>query len=173
MKKPSINLQELRRRIYRKAKAEKTQRFWGLYVHVCKMETLSAAYREAKANDGAAGLDGQSFSFIESQGLEKFLSRIQEELLARTYKPSKNRRWSISKVGRLSKAEKTHQRKKWFRQLQRFRCGIEAAISMLKRKFGLGRVLAKGLIAFGTLPRNTKIKFYRLGQEAHSFTNRL
>jgi hypothetical protein len=28
MIKPSINLQELRRRIYRKAKAEKTWRFW-------------------------------------------------------------------------------------------------------------------------------------------------
>ena len=50
----------------------------------------------------------------------------------------------IPKVGRLSRNEKTHQRKKWFRQLQRFRCGIEASISMLKRKFGLGRVLAKG-----------------------------
>ena len=50
----------------------------------------------------------------------------------------------IPKVGRLSRNEKTHQRKKWFRQLQRFRYGIEASISMLKRKFGLGRVLAKG-----------------------------
>jgi len=106
MKKPSINLQELRRRIYRKAKAEKTQRFWGLYVHVCKMETLSAAYREAKANDGAAGLDGQSFSFIESQGLEKFLSRIQEELLARTYKPSKNRRVEHLEGGSLEQSRK-------------------------------------------------------------------
>ena len=52
----------------------------------------------------------------------------------------------IPKVGRLSSRERTHQRKKWFRQLQRFRCGIEASISMLKRKFGLGRVLAKGSV---------------------------
>jgi transposase, IS5 family len=51
---------------------------------------------------------------------------------------------AIPKVGRLSGSEKTHQRKKWFRQLQRFRCGIEASISMLKRKFGLSRVLPKG-----------------------------
>jgi transposase, IS5 family len=50
----------------------------------------------------------------------------------------------IPKVGRLSRKEKTHQRTRWFRQLQRFRCGIEASISMLKRKFSLGRVLAKG-----------------------------
>jgi len=53
----------------------------------------------------------------------------------------------IPKVGRLSRKEKRHQRKKWFRELQRFRCGIEASISMLKRKFGLGRVLAKGSAA--------------------------
>jgi IS5 family transposase len=50
----------------------------------------------------------------------------------------------IPKVGRLSRKEKPHQRTTWFRQLQRFRCGIEASISMLKRKFGLSRVLAKG-----------------------------
>jgi IS5 family transposase len=52
----------------------------------------------------------------------------------------------IPKVGRLSRKEKIHQQTKWFRQLQRFRCGIEASISMLKRKFGLGRVLAKGSV---------------------------
>ena len=45
MTKPSMKLQELRRRIYRKAKAEKQWRFWGLYVHVCKMESLRAAYQ--------------------------------------------------------------------------------------------------------------------------------
>jgi IS5 family transposase len=50
----------------------------------------------------------------------------------------------IPKMGRLSKAEKTHQRTKWFRQLQRFRCGVEGSISMLKRQFGLARVLARG-----------------------------
>ncbi len=60
MIKPFVDLQELRRRIYRKAKAEKPWRFWGLYVHV-KMETLRLAYQEAKANDGAPGLDGMSF----------------------------------------------------------------------------------------------------------------
>ena len=50
----------------------------------------------------------------------------------------------IPKIGRLSGAERRHQHKKWFKGLQRFRCGIEAAISHLKRKFSLGRVLARG-----------------------------
>jgi RNA-directed DNA polymerase len=97
MIKPSINLQELRRRIYRKAKAEKQWRFWGLYGHVCKLETLRAAYQAAKANDGTSGIDGESFSSIEARGVEKFLNEIAQELLAGTYKPSKNRRVEIPK----------------------------------------------------------------------------
>jgi RNA-directed DNA polymerase len=44
MKKASIDLQDLRRRLYVKAKAETSWRFWGLYVHICKMETLRQAY---------------------------------------------------------------------------------------------------------------------------------
>ena len=40
MTKASGSLQDLRRGIYVKAKAEPSWRFWGLYVHVCKMETL-------------------------------------------------------------------------------------------------------------------------------------
>ena len=61
MTKTSVNLQDLRRRIYVKAKAETTWRFWGMYVHVCKMETLRAAYALAKKNDGAPGVDGVTF----------------------------------------------------------------------------------------------------------------
>lgn len=53
-------------------------------------------------------------------------------------------RVGIPKIGRLSARESRHQKKGWFRALQRFRCGIEASISMLKRKFSLGRVLARG-----------------------------
>jgi RNA-directed DNA polymerase len=95
--KPSITLQELRRRIYRKAKAEKQWRFWGLYVHVTKRETLTAAYREAKANDGAPGIDEESFQSIEDRGVEEFLAEIRRELLAGSYEPSKNRRVEIPK----------------------------------------------------------------------------
>jgi transposase, IS5 family len=54
------------------------------------------------------------------------------------------RRVGIPKVGRLSTIEKSHQHRRWFKDLQRFRCGIEAGISLLKRRFSLGRVLAKG-----------------------------
>ncbi len=58
MAKASGSLQDLRRGIYVKAKAEPSWRFWGLYVHVCKMETLRDAYALARKNHGAPGIDG-------------------------------------------------------------------------------------------------------------------
>ncbi len=48
MTKAPIELQDLRRRTYAKAKAEPSWRFWGLYVHVCKLETLQSAYKLSK-----------------------------------------------------------------------------------------------------------------------------
>src|SRR6266481_3650707 len=87
MTKASIDLQDLRRRIYVKAKAEPSWRFWGLYVHVCKMETLRAAYEMAKRNDGAPGIDGVTFEAIEAQGVEALLEQLRDELIGRTYQP--------------------------------------------------------------------------------------
>ena len=97
MIKASISLQELRRKIYLKAKSEKTWRFWGLYVHVCKMETLKEAYRLAKRNNGAPGIDGVTFEAIEEAGLEAFLLGIRDELVSSTYYPMGNRRKEIPK----------------------------------------------------------------------------
>ena len=87
MRKASIDLQDLSRRLYVKAKAEPSWRFWGLYVHVCKMETLRAAYAMAKQNDGAPGIDGVTFEAIEAQGVEALLEQLRDELTGRTYKP--------------------------------------------------------------------------------------
>jgi RNA-directed DNA polymerase len=94
-----INLQDLRRRIYVKAKAEPTWCFWGLYVHVCKMETLQEAYRMAKSNDGAPGIDGVTFDAIEESGVERFLRQIQDELVDETYQPMRVRKKEIPKDG--------------------------------------------------------------------------
>ena len=99
MTKTSIDLQDLRRRLYVKAKAEPSWRFWGLYVHVCKMETLRKAYALAKANNGAPGSDGVTFAVIEAQGVEVLLKQIQDELVERTYKPLGARRQEIPKDG--------------------------------------------------------------------------
>ena len=78
MTKAPSSLQELRRRIYRKAKSETTHRFWGLFVHITKIETLEEAYRIAKGNGGAPGIDGQSFRDIESAGRVAFLAAVRE-----------------------------------------------------------------------------------------------
>jgi RNA-directed DNA polymerase len=99
MTKASIDLQDLRRRLYVKAKAETSWRFWGLYVHVCKMETLRHAYALAKNNDGAPGVDGVTFVAIEAQGVEAFLVQIRDELVGRTYVPLPARRQEIPKDG--------------------------------------------------------------------------
>jgi RNA-directed DNA polymerase len=97
MTKASVNLQELRRKIYSKAKTEKHWRFWGLYCHISKKEVLEEAYRLAKANGGAPGIDGRSFEDIETEGVEGFLEGIRQELLNRTYRPMTNRRVEIPK----------------------------------------------------------------------------
>jgi group II intron reverse transcriptase/maturase len=97
MTKAPINLQELRRRIYRRAKSERTHRFWGLFVHVAKIETLEEAYRIAKRNGGAPGIDGQSFRDVESAGRAAFLAAVREDLVAGRYKPKPNRKVEIPK----------------------------------------------------------------------------
>src|SRR3984893_9736732 len=99
MIKAPIDLQDLRRRLYDKAKAEPAWRFWGLYVHVCKMDTLREAYTLAKRNNGAPGIDGVSFEAIEAGGVEAFLGQLRDELLARTDRPMRNLRKEIPKDG--------------------------------------------------------------------------
>src|SRR5437867_3027457 len=99
MIKAPFKLQDLRRRLYVKAKAEPTWRFWGLYVHVCKRETLWEAYQLAKENDGAPGIDGVTFQAIEAEGLEGFLERLREELEQRRYRPRRLRKVGIPKEG--------------------------------------------------------------------------
>lgn len=97
MTKASISLQDLRRRIYLKAKAAPEHRFWGLYVHVCKLGTLQAAYEMAKRNDGAPGIDGVTFEAIEAAGVQRFLESLQHELVTRRYQPARLRKKRIPK----------------------------------------------------------------------------
>ena len=99
MTKAPISLQDLRRSLYVKAKAEPTWCFWGLYVHICKMETLYEAYQMAKENGGAPGIDGVTFESIEESGVEGFLRQIRDELLTNTYRPMRARKKEIPKDG--------------------------------------------------------------------------
>jgi RNA-directed DNA polymerase len=76
MTKAPISLQDLRRSLYVKAKAEPSWRFWRLYVHVCKMETLREAYQMARGNNRAPGIDRVMFEAIDESGSETFLVQI-------------------------------------------------------------------------------------------------
>ena len=93
----TIQLQELRGKIYKTAKSEKRKRFWGLYCHVTKLETLKRAYKEVKSNGGTSGVDGMTFEAIEIEGVDKFLKSIAEELKQGTYKPKRNKKVEIPK----------------------------------------------------------------------------
>ena len=99
MIKALSSLQDLQRRIYGKAKAEPTWRFWGLYVHVCTMETLREAYRGAKANNGAPGIDGGTCEAIEARGVEALREQRRDARVARTYQPMRGLRKAIPKDG--------------------------------------------------------------------------
>jgi RNA-directed DNA polymerase len=99
MTKAPITLQDLRRRLYVKAKADPSWRFWGLYGHVCKRETLCAAYELAKQNDGAPGIDGVTFEAVEADGVDALLDQLHEELVQRHYRPQRPRKVGIPKEG--------------------------------------------------------------------------
>src|SRR5437588_3347480 len=99
MTKTPSSLQDLSKSLYDKAKAEPTKRFWGLYVHVCKMETLQEAYEMTKKNDGAPGIDGVTFEVIEESGAESFLRQIRDELITNAYRPMRARKKEIPKDG--------------------------------------------------------------------------
>jgi RNA-directed DNA polymerase len=60
-------------------------------------DLVAHAYALAKSNQGAPGVDGQSFQGIESQGLEEWLSGVREDLSVKTYQPQAVRRVMIPK----------------------------------------------------------------------------
>lgn len=93
----SISLQEIQKRIGEKAKADPHYRFWGLYTHVWKLNVLGEAYRLAKKNNGAPGVDGETFEQIEEQGLQPWLEALSSELREKTYRPLPCRQVSIPK----------------------------------------------------------------------------
>lgn len=99
MIKTSIGVQELRKRIGEKAKADAGHRFWGLYAHVWKADVLEEAYRLAKGNDGAAGVDGVEFEQIEREGVAGLLNKLSDELREKTYRPLPSRPVNIPKEG--------------------------------------------------------------------------
>ena len=90
-------IRTLRRKLYRKAKAEPAFRFYLLYDKIYREDILRHAYALYRANAGASGTDGMSFAAIEASGLDGWLAGLREELISKTYRPDLVRRVMIPK----------------------------------------------------------------------------
>ena len=94
-----IQIRELQRKLYLKAKAEPNYRFYLLYDKIYREDMLAHGYALAKANRGAPGVDGQTFEQIETAGREEWLDGIRKDLRTKTYRPQPVRRVVIPKAG--------------------------------------------------------------------------
>ena len=92
-------VRELQIKLYRKAKSEPDFRFYLLYDKIHRADVLQRAWQLAKANDGAPGVDHESFEDIESKGLKEWLDGVGKELHDKTYRPQPVRRVMIPKPG--------------------------------------------------------------------------
>jgi RNA-directed DNA polymerase len=91
-------IRSLQRKLYVKAKAEPAFRFYLLYDKIHRADILLHAYRLARVNAGAPGVDGMTFDQIEAQGLEAWLAGLREDLVSKRYRPDPVRRVMIPKA---------------------------------------------------------------------------
>ncbi len=94
---PPPKVQKLQEALHAKAKGAPTYRFYALYDKVYRKGVLEWAYIRCRANDGASGVDHQTFEDIEAYGLERWLDELATELEAKTYRPQPVRRVYIPK----------------------------------------------------------------------------
>ena len=92
-------VRELQIKLYRKAKSEPEFHFYQLYDKVYREDVLLRAWTLARANQGAPGVDGESFEGIETKGLMGWLNGLRQELHDKTYQAQPVRRVMIPKPG--------------------------------------------------------------------------
>jgi group II intron reverse transcriptase/maturase len=94
---PPPKVQKLRTTLHAKAKGSPDYRFYRLYDKVYRRDILEYAYLRCRSNDGAPGVDGQTFEDIEAYGRDRWLDELTTELRGRTYRPDPVRRVFIPK----------------------------------------------------------------------------
>ena len=94
-----IKIQALQWKLSGKAKREPAYRFYALYDKIWREDVVTHAYLVAKANQGAPGVDGQSFVGIELVGREAWLADLGQAIRTGTYQPQAVRRVLIPKAG--------------------------------------------------------------------------
>ena len=94
---PPPKVQKLQEALHAKAKGSPGYRFYALYDKVYRRDVLEWAYVRCRANDGAPGVDRQTFEDIEAYGLDRWLDELATELKDRTYRPHPVRRVFIPK----------------------------------------------------------------------------
>jgi group II intron reverse transcriptase/maturase len=94
---PPDKVRKLQATLQAKAKSAPTYRFYALYDKVYRRDVLAHAYDCCQANDGAAGVDGQTFADIEAYGRERWLDALAEALRTQTYRPQAVRRAYLPK----------------------------------------------------------------------------
>jgi group II intron reverse transcriptase/maturase len=99
MLKTPEQIQELQKKLYQKAKQEKSYRFYALYDKAYRKDIIEFAYELVKSRKGAPGIDGITFEAIKGMegGETRYCKEIAGELAAKTYKPMPVKRVYIPK----------------------------------------------------------------------------
>ena len=86
-----FKIRMLQRKLYLKAKAEPDYRFYLLYDKIYREDVLAYAYDLAKANQGAPGVDEQTFERIESGGVAEWLDGLLQDVRFAVRRTNHNR----------------------------------------------------------------------------------
>jgi RNA-directed DNA polymerase len=97
---PIGKVRTLQRKLYAAAKRNRARKFPALYDRIYRPDVLAEAWKQVRANKGAAGIDRETLVAVEAYGVERMLSEMRDLLESGRYRPQASRRVMIPKPGR-------------------------------------------------------------------------